>query len=369
MADATDAASEAQDRRPEDDVTLDERKALILRAIITEYVTHAEPVGSKRVLEVARLDVSAATVRNEMAALEEAGLIHQPHTSAGRIPTDKGYRHLVDRLRGDGPEPADVDVRRRDVIAGLIGTATDADDLLIRATSALAELTQLVALVITPALDMATCRLVELVGLGGSSALVLLVSDTGQVVKRHVELPAGTTDGELERVRVALNEHVRGRRMAEVTQAIADIAHDGPSELRVVLRSVADAIGESWTAEVVQRVLVGGSSSLVGERSLDRGQLESVLGLLEERATVGRVLSQRSSAPDALSPSVTIGGEHDVIELTATSLVGKQYDVGSIGSIGILGPTRMDYARVLSTVRAVAVELERALAVLGSDDG
>lgn len=370
MVDATQGpADKVGDQRPDDEISLDERKALILRAIITEYVTNAEPVGSKRVLEVARLDVSAATVRNEMAALEDAGLISQPHTSAGRIPTDKGYRHLVDRLRGSSEQPSSLDVRRREVIAGLIGTATDADDLLVRATSALSELTQLVALVITPTLDTATCRLVELVALSSSSALVLLVSDTGQVAKRHVDLPPGTSEADLDRVRAVLGEHVRGRRMAEVGQAILDVARDVPSDLRAVLVPIADAVGNDLAAEVVQRVLVGGSSSLVGERSLDRGQLETVLGLLEERSTVGRVLSQRSSASDALSPSVTIGGEHDVMELTSTSLVGKQYDVGAVGSIGILGPTRMDYARVLSTVRAVAVELERALAALGNDDG
>jgi heat-inducible transcriptional repressor len=352
-----------------DGVVLDERKTQILRAIITEYVARAEPVGSRRVLEVARLDVSAATVRNEMAALEEAGMISAPHTSAGRIPTDKGYRLLVDRLRGgDGTDAPELEDQRRAVVSGLIGKAHDRDDLLLRATSALSELTQLVALVITPALDASRLRLVELVALGQSTALLLLVSDTGQVSKRHVDLPVGMTEAQLDRVRVVLGEQVRGRRMGEVKGTVGDLAREAPADLRGAITAIEDAIGDDLTAEAVHQVLVGGSSTLVGERSLDRGQLENVLGLLEERATVGRVLSERSSAPDAHSPSVTIGGEHDVIELTSTSLVGKQYDVGAIGSIGILGPTRMDYARVLSTVRAVAAELERALAALGGTD-
>lgn len=366
-AEAGSSSTPATDGR-DSGLTLDQRKAQILSAIITEYVAHAEPVGSKRVLEVARLDVSAATVRNEMAALEEAGLISQPHTSAGRIPTDKGYRHLVDRLRGPEAGPAKLDAERRHLLASVIGSAHDLDELLVRATSALSELTQLVALVITPAIDAATVRLVELVSLTPSSALLLLVSDTGQVSKRHVDFPGVVAESDVDRLRQVLADSVRGQRMADVRQRIADLEPSAPAELRTAVSAVADAVGDDLTAEVVQQVLVGGSSSLVGERSFDRADLEKVLGLLEERSTVGRVLSERSSRPDEAAPSVTIGGEHDVDELTSTSLVGKQYDIGSIGSIGILGPTRMDYARVLSTVRAVAGELERALHRLAGED-
>lgn len=347
-----------------EDLFLDERKTSILRAIITEYVANAEPVGSRRVLEVARLDVSAATVRNEMAALEEAGLIHQPHTSAGRVPTDKGYRHLVDRLREAAESQGGntgLDDERRELVSGLIGTARDLDDLLVRATEALSELTHLVALVITPALDAARCKLVEMVSLGSQTLLVLVVSDTGHVSKRQVDLSRPVTESDLDRVRVVVAEHVRGRRMSEIAQAMLDVAQQAPTDLRHVLETVGTAIGNDLVSEAVQQVLVGGSSSLVHEESFDRPQLEKVLTLLEERATVGRVLTQRSATVDDPAPSVTIGVEHDVEELTSTSLVGKQYDVGSIGSIGILGPTRMDYGKVLATVRAVATELERAL--------
>ncbi len=349
---------------------LDDRKTRVLRAIITEYVAKAEPVGSKRVLEVARLDVSAATVRNDMAALEDAGLIQQPHTSAGRVPTDKGYRHMVDTLaRAERARGDDVDPRHRALITELIGSAHDLDDLLVRATQALAELTHLVALVVTPAIDASACKLLEVVSLGQQNLLVILVSDTGHVAKRHVELDRPVTEAELDRVRSVLGEHVRGRRMAEVRQAIGDLAPKAPDDLRHVLASLAEGIGDDVSAEAVQQVLVGGSSSLVSDRSFDRDQLEKVLGLLEERATVGRVLKQRSAGAAEPAPSVTIGGEHDVEDLTPTSLVGKQYDIGAIGSLGILGPTRMDYAKVLSTVRAVADELERALAAIDDDAG
>jgi heat-inducible transcriptional repressor len=333
---------------------LDERKRTILRAIVTEYVARGEPVGSKRVVEVARLDVSAATVRNEMSALESLGYIAQPHTSAGRIPTDKGYRRFVDDLSAD-PAP---DGARRELVQELLGPASDVEDLLARTSSVLSQLTRLVSLVIAPAVDASRLKLCELVGLSPGSALLLLVADTGRVEKRSVELPAETTDQDLDRVRTVLAEHVRGRRLGEVHATMVHLVDDAPSDLREVLKAIADATARELAEDTVHHVFVGGQASLAGDEAFEREQLSRVLQLLEERATLARLLAEATAGD---RPTVRIGGENQVEDLRAASLVAQRYQLVTAGSLGVLGPTRMDYASVLATVRAVADQLQATL--------
>ncbi|MFA9446969.1 heat-inducible transcriptional repressor HrcA [Egicoccus sp. AB-alg6-2] len=342
------------DAAPDTAPPLDERKLAILRAIVTEYVSSGEPVGSKRVVEAAHLSVSAATVRNEMAALEELGYIRQPHTSAGRVPTDRGYRRFVDDLA----DRSDLDDQRRELIGELLGSARDVEELLARTTSVLSQLTRLVSLVIAPALDASRLKLVELVGLGPSSALLLLVGDTGRVEKRSVEVPPGTTEADLDRVRAVLGEQVRGRRLADVHAVLAAISEDAPPDLREVMRALADATADDLADDTVHHVFVGGQASLAGEEAFERDQLSRVLQLLEERATLARLLHQSTENDQ---PTVRIGGENEVEDLRSTSLVAQRYRLVTAGSLGVLGPTRMDYASVLATVRAVADQLQASL--------
>jgi heat-inducible transcriptional repressor len=352
------AVTAAEEARPSAgdvaDVELDDRKLAVLHAIVAEYVAGGEPVGSKRVVEAAHLDVSAATVRNEMVALEELGFITQPHTSAGRVPTDRGYRRFVDDLR----ENRTLDAPRREMVQELLGSAGDVEDLLARTSSVLSQLTRLVSLVIAPAIDASRLKLVELVGLTPASALLLLVADTGRVEKRSVELPAGTTDSDLERVRTVLGEHVRGRRLGEVHGVLRRIADDAPSDLRELVGSLADATAIDLADDTVHRVFVGGQASLVGDRSFEREHLSRMLQLLEERATLARLLSDATADDE---PTVRIGGENEVEDLRAASLVAQRYRMVTAGSLGVLGPTRMDYAEVLATVRVVADQLQETL--------
>ena len=338
---------------------LDERKLIVLRAIVTEYIAHGEPVGSKRVVEVAGLDVSPATVRNEMAALEELGLIEQPHTSAGRVPTDRGYRRFVDDLRATAP----LDDPRRELVEELLGSARDVEDLLARTSSVLSQLTRLVSLVIAPAMDAARLKLIELVSLTHGSALLLLVADTGRVEKRLVELPAGTTESDLDRVRGVMGEHVRGHRLGDVHAVLDELVEGAPAELRDALGAVCDATSSGLADDTLHHVFVGGQAALVGEETFERDQLSRVLQLLEERATLARLLADATADDEAV---VRIGNENQVEDLHATSLVAQRYQLVTAGSLGVLGPTRMDYARVLAAVRAVADHLQETLTDLSS---
>jgi heat-inducible transcriptional repressor len=340
---------------PDDPPTpLDERKLTVLRAVVTEYIARGEPVGSKRVVEVTGLDVSAATVRNEMGALEELGLIAQPHTSAGRVPTDRGYRRFVDDLRAN-PQ---LDGPRRELIEELLGSAHDVEDLLARTSTVLSQLTRLVSLVIAPAVDGSRLKLVEVVSLTPGSALLLLVADTGRVEKRLVELPAGTTEADLERLRTMLAEHVRGTRLSAVHAVLSSITDDAPSDLRDLLREVTEATAPDLAEDTVHQVFVGGQASLAGEETFERDQLSRVLQLLEERVTLARLLADATADGE---PTVRIGNENQVEDLRSTSLVAQRYRLVTAGSLGVLGPTRMDYASVLATVRAVADQLQETL--------
>jgi heat-inducible transcriptional repressor len=355
----------ADDRSPAPrPIALDERKRAVLRAVVTEFVATGQPVGSAHVVEVAGLDVSAATVRSDMGALEELGLIAQPHTSAGRVPTDHGYRWFVDDLsaspRVAGPE--------REVIEELLGSARDVDDLLARTTTVLSQLTRLVSLVISPAIATSRLRLVELVALNQHSALLLLVADTGRVEKHVVELPAGTDERDLDRVRLMLADRLVGRRFSDVTPTLATLADDAPADLRAIVRAVGADIAGDVREERVHQVYVGGQAALAGDVSLQRDDLSRLLQLIEERDTLAKLLDDAAGGPvEDGGPSVRIGQENPIADLRAASLVAQRYQLVSAGSLGVLGPTRMDYGSVLAAVREVSTQLQRTLSELSED--
>lgn len=341
-------------------LALDERRRVILRAIVTEFIANGQPVGSKRVVDVTGLDVSAATVRNEMAVLEDLGYVTQPHTSAGRMPTDLGYRAFVNELG----QPGAMDAPEREVVQELLGSANDVEDLLARTTHVLSQLTRLVSLVIAPAMDAARLRLVELLPMSATSAMLLLVTDTGRVDKRYVAFAESVKAAELERVRTVLGEHVRGHRMAEVTDLLRALVDDSPAELRAVFETLADATSANMVDEPVHKVFVGGRAALAG-LGFESEELSRVLGLLEEEVEIARLLAaDDGDGEGANEPRVLIGEENTVEELQSAALVSQRYRLVSAGSLGVLGSTRMDYARVLSAVRSVAAELQQTLATL-----
>jgi len=351
------AMDDLQESQAVDLGALDERKRRILHTIVTEYIASGQPVGSSRVVDVAALDVSAATVRNDMAVLEELGLIHQPHTSAGRVPTDRGYRLFVEDL-GNLVPSAPVDGQQEELIGGILSDAYDVDDLLTRTTAVLSQLTRLVSLVIAPAIDAAHLKLIELVSLTSQSALLLLVADTGRVSKRVLELADPVSESDLDRVRTVLTEHVRGRRMGDVHDAVGSLVDQAPPELRGVLAAVHSATATSMTDETLHRIFVSGRASLADEGSFERADLSRMLSLLEEQTTLAQVMDA-TTAQDGLA--VRIGSENEVEDLRSASLVAQRYQLVTAGALGVLGPTRMDYASVLATVRTVAEQLQATL--------
>jgi heat-inducible transcriptional repressor len=334
---------------------LDDRKLAVLRAIVEDYVSTNEPVGSKTLVDRHSLDVSPATIRNDMAVLEEQGFIVQPHTSAGRVPTDKGYRLFVDRLTGVKPFSS----AERRAIETFLNGAYDLDDVVMRTVRLLAQLTRQVAVVQYPSLTRSAVRHIELVPLSPQRLLLVLITDTGRVEQRSVELPGPVGDDSITHLRAVLNAYLDGRRLTDVTSAVTDLPERINPADRSVAAAVLSVILETLVERHEERVVVAGAANLA-PADFARG-LHEVLEALEEQVVLMRLLGESG---DQASVTVRIGAENQVEGLESTSLVAAGYGSGeqALARLGVLGPTRMDYPTAMGAVRAVARYVGQILA-------
>ncbi|HEY1644271.1 MAG TPA: heat-inducible transcriptional repressor HrcA [Streptosporangiaceae bacterium] len=334
---------------------LDDRKLAVLRAIVEDYVSTNEPVGSKNLVDRHNLDVSPATIRNDMAVLEELGFIVQPHTSAGRIPTDLGYRLFVDRLSGIKPFTS---AERRAIETFLAG-AYDLDEVVMRTVRLLAQLTRQVAVVQYPSLSRSAIRHLELVPLTDTRLLLVLITDTGRVEQRSVELPAPAGEDSVTHLRALLNAYLDGRRLTEVASVIDELPERIEPVERTNAAAVFSVILESLVERHEERIVVAGAANLAAA-DFAKG-LHDVLEALEEQVVLMRLLGESG---DQASVTVRIGAENQVEGLQSTSLVAAGYGSGeqALARLGVLGPTRMDYPTAMGAVRAVARYVGQILA-------
>ncbi|MFO7243744.1 MAG: heat-inducible transcriptional repressor HrcA [Actinomycetes bacterium] len=331
----------------------DERRVAVLRAIVEDYVSTREPVGSKALAAHHDLGVSPATIRNDMAALEEEGLIMQPHTSAGRIPTDKGYRAFVDALASS----ALGDPHKR-AIQTFLSDAVDLNDVIERSVRLLSQLTRQVAVVQYPSVRESAVRRVELVRLGTDRALAVVVSADARVEQATVDIPAALTDDEFERIAREVNEASVGRTPAPLELALHEWAArkvDMPW-----CRALADAVVGAARGGTVEKVVFAGTGNLTRSAGdLESDQIAQVLDALEEQVVLLRLLHEMSKDGEV---SVRIGAENQHDALNRTSIVAAGYGrEGQVSLLGALGPTRMDYPGTMAAVRAVARYLSTAV--------
>jgi heat-inducible transcriptional repressor len=338
----------------------EDRRLAVLRAIVEDYVATEEPVGSRALVERHALGVSPATIRNDMAALEDEGLIVQPHTSAGRIPTDLGYRRFVDRLSSVKP----LSAPERAAIGTFLDGAVDLDDVMSRTVRLLSQLTRQVALVQYPSLTRSTVRHVELVSLGGNRLLMVLIADTGRVEQRVLETPSAIDDELLGRLRRALTERVNGVRLAEVAGKVEDLADTFSVDDRPLVVTVLATLLATVVERHEERVVLSGTAHLAALGADFSGSVRPVLEALEEQMVLLRLLGEVGGAGEGEMPTVRIGHETEVVGLSATSVVSLSYGRGdeAMARLGVVGPTRMDYPVAMSSVLAVARYLGRILA-------
>ena len=335
----------------------EERRLAVLRAIVEDYVATEEPVGSKALVERHRLDVSPATIRNDMAALEDEGYLAQPHTSAGRVPTDKGYRLFVDRLSTVKP----TTTAERRAIASFLDGAVDLDDVVHRSVRLLAQLTRQVAVVQYPTLSRSTVRHVEVVALTPTRLLLVLILSTGRVEQRHVELDDDLTEADLAALRSRINLAATGEVIGDAATALGDLvrALDGAeptSATQAVVESLVEAMSDHRSDE---RIVVGGTANLARFGDSFDTSIRPMLEALEEQVVLLKLLGEATTGG---AVTVRIGAEGPYEELSSTSVVATGYGPDdALASLGIVGPTRMDYPGTMAAVRAVARYVSRIL--------
>ena len=358
-----------------------DRRLKVLSAIVTDYVRTREPVGSKALVERYRLGVSPATIRNDMAALEDEGYIHQPHTSAGRVPTQKGYRLFVDEVARVKP----LSAPERAAITALLSGAVDLEQVVARTVRALAQLTGQLAVVEYPSLRYAALQHLELVALGPERVLLVIITDTGRVDQRTVTLrirtgsSASSTAGShretgfdmadvvdplvLERLRTRLNSALVGRRAADVAPILTSLAEQAPADERHLLDAVADELIAALHPDAEERLVVAGTANLA-RATPDFSSLGPLLDAVEEQVVLLRLFTADDALAGENRMRVSIGSENNDDALAEASVVTTTYGPGTgeaVAHLGVIGPTRMDYPATMTAVRAVARYLSRFL--------
>ncbi|HEY4226314.1 MAG TPA: heat-inducible transcriptional repressor HrcA [Pseudolysinimonas sp.] len=339
----------------------------VLRVIVQDYVASREPVGSKTIVERHSFGVSAATIRNDMAQLEEEELIAAPHTSSGRVPTDKGYRVFVDQLTEVRP----LTSAQRQAIETFLGQAVDLDDVLSRTTRLLSQLTNQVALAQYPSFGSARIRHIEVVALGPSRVMTVLITDTGRVDQRLLEVQGGhppidMDDQFLNELRTRLNAELGGTALADAAERLRSFASTFPPERAPFVAAIAGCLAEQVVANRQDRLVMAGTANLARTESDFSGSIYPVLEAIEEQVILIKLFGEMEIDADGVS--VSIGHENQGFGpgaqgLSETSVLASGYTAsgGSMARLGVLGPTRMDYSNNMAAVRAVARYLTRLL--------
>ena len=326
------------------------RKASVLRAVVEEYVRTGEAVGSETIAERSGLGVSSATIRNEMAALEELGYLQHPHTSAGRIPTDTGYRHYVDTL----PPGGRLREQQRRAIAGYFAEAMlDLEEVLKGSVQLISRMTQYAGLAVPPSSSDEPIVRLELIDMG-PTIMVLAVGQHGRVDKRIVDRPA-EVDAKVLAAAERRLDPLRGSTYTDAQVRLLQLAAEGPRDQHAIILHVAETL--RTTGGDGGHMMVGGVSNLADEAQLWRR--ETVRRLFEALEREHEMLGVLQDVRDTEDITVTIGAEHPSTGEWEASLVTAPFKVGdaTIGTIGLVGPTRMDYFSAMASVRAVAKRL------------
>lgn len=337
---------------------MDERKNRVLQAIVDDYVNTAEPVGSRTIARKYRLGVSPATIRNEMADLEELGYIEQPHTSAGRVPSDRGYRYYVDCLM----ESQDLTPHEREQIRRVFERRVREIDALVReGARALSEVTRLTGVALGPQIGRATFKEIRLVPVTRDRALLVYITDAGFMENTVVELPVEVTMLELQQISTLLSEHLKGMQVERLSRGALQ-------ELERELKRYGSLLEQSLTflAESIQpgerhRIYLGGATHLLDQpefRDIERAR--TLFHALEQEELLSGVLEH---APAEDRVAVQIGEEINLRELSDCSLISATYRVGDqlIGRIGVIGPKRMEYSKVIAIVEEVTQRMSEAI--------
>ncbi|GGD84459.1 heat-inducible transcriptional repressor HrcA [Microbacterium murale] len=334
-----------------------ERGLQVLRAIVQDYVESHEPVGSKSIVDRHSFGVSAATIRNDMAQLEDEELITAPHTSSGRVPTDKGYRVFVNHLAQLRP----LSTAQRSAIESFLTDPADLDDLMARTVRVLTQLTGQVALAQYPSFARANLTHIELVALAPNRLLVVLVTDAGGVSQRIAGLPIDLDEADVAVLRARLSALLTGQSVREASERVQMLTGAQESaRTDAAVQVLGGIIGEELAEFRQERLVMAGAATLARREQDFRGSIHPLLAAIEEQVTLLRLMSEMVTDEHGLAAS--IGAENEPFGLPEASIVASNYLThGGTARVGVMGPTRMDYPSNLAAARAVARYLSRML--------
>jgi heat-inducible transcriptional repressor len=334
-----------------------DRPLEVLKAIVQDYIQSNEPVGSKSLVERHSFGVSAATIRNDMAILEEEELIAAPHTSSGRVPTDKGYRLFVDRLNEVKP----ISNAERAAIEGFMSKSSDLDETLSQTARLLSQLTNEIALVQYPSLGKASVRHIELIAIDEKRLLLMLITDSGRIQQHVMEVASGYEAAVVEKLRNFLNDKVAGKPLSQVNKTLRSSKDEIESPLQVLANTVIPEVALLVDANSQEKILLAGTSNLAKRQGEFPGSISPVLEAIEEQVVLLKLISEMQA--DQHGVSLRIGRENTVDALSNTSVLVSGYEnQGSeVAKVGVIGPTRMDYSSNIGAVRAVARYLTQSL--------
>jgi heat-inducible transcriptional repressor len=336
---------------------LDARSRQLLRALVSHYIAEGEPVGSRTLAKNAGLDVSPATIRNVMSDLEELGLLSAPHTSAGRVPTAQGYRVFVDSLLELKPlDQPQVDALRRE-----LPTQAPTQDLLNGVSSLLSDVTHFVGVVTVPKREEFPFRQIDFVALGGNRVLVILVFADNEVQNRVVVTTKAYSPSELEQVANFLNANYSGMRMSEIRDRLTREMRETSDRLHQLMVAAADVTQQAFSETAGGDMLLTGQANMVGPRGLsDMERLRQLFEAFQRKRDLLVLLENCASAEGV---RLFIGEESGFAALDSCSVITAPYGVEGriLGVLGVIGPTRMAYQRVIPVVQATAQILSGAL--------
>lgn len=334
-----------------------DRSLEVLRAIVSDYIATREPVGSKSLVERHSFGVSAATIRNDMAFLEDEDLIHAPHTSAGRVPTDKGYRVFVDRLSEVKP----ISAGERQAIETFMTGSADLDETLGRTVKLLSTLTNQVAMVQYPTLGKASIRHIELIPASDTRILMVLITDSGRIQQHVIELNEKYEEAVIAEVRAKLNALLIGVALNRVDEKTKGFSLTFEHVRRAVVELILQNLLEQVDANRQEKIILAGTSNLVRREEDFPGSISPVLEAIEEQMVLLKLVTEMQAEQHGVS--LRIGRENTFEGLANASVVLSGYENHGteMAKLGVIGPTRMDYSSNIAAVRAVANYLTKAL--------
>lgn len=338
---------------------LNERKEQILRAVVVNYIKTAEPVGSRTVARLYKMGLSSATIRNEMADLEELGFLVQPHTSAGRIPSQLGYRYFVDNLM----EPDDLSDVDEQVIRSSLSfeKMREIEQIINNSARVLSSVTNQTSLIMGPQFKKSAFHQLRILPLDEKRGLVVLITDTGFIKNKVIDMQQQLTQAELHQVVSYLNQKLYGLTIDQVTTSLINELKRDLFKRLEILEQAFILLEESLKEEKQIRVFLGGTTNILNQPEFkDVDKIRRMLNLFEQEPLLFRILEETSNENDIV---VRIGAENEYEDIQECTLITGTYKIHdkTIGTLGVLGPTRMDYSRVITVMRRMVDYLNNRL--------